>query len=81
MTGGLATTTWELDGGATTAGTSVLVAAPSDHSGDGARTITYRSTDAAGNLESTRTATVLVDTLAPTTRDDLAEGPPRTPTP
>ena len=76
MTGGLAATTWELDGGATTAGTSVLVAAPSDHSGDGARTITYRSTDAAGNSEATRTATVLVDTLAPVTRDDLAEGPP-----
>lgn len=76
MTGGLAATSWELDGGATIAGTSVLVEAPSDHSGDGARTITYRSTDAAGNTEATRTATVLVDTLAPVTRDDLAEGPP-----
>ena len=76
MTGGLAATTWELDGGATQTGTSVLVAAPSDHSGDGARTITYRSTDAAGNREADRTATVLVDTLAPTTRDDLAAGPP-----
>ena len=64
-----------LDGGATTAGTSVLVAAPADHSGDGARTITYRSTDAAGNAETTRTATVLVDTLAPVTRDDLTGGP------
>ena len=76
MTGGLAATTWELDGGATQTGTSVLVAAPSDHSGDGARAITYRSTDAAGNREADRTATVLVDTLAPTTRDDLASGPP-----
>jgi 5-hydroxyisourate hydrolase-like protein (transthyretin family) len=74
--GGLATTTWELDGGATQTGTSVLVAAPSDHSGDGARAITYRSTDAAGNREAGKTATVLVDTLAPTTRDDLASGPP-----
>ena len=76
MTGGLAATTWELDGGATQTGTNVLVAAPADHSGDGARTITYRSTDAAGNQEADRTATVLVDTLAPTTRDDLAAGPP-----
>ena len=75
MTGGLAATTWELDGGATKTGTSVLVAAPSDHSGDGARTIAYRSTDAAGNRRR-RTATVLVDTLAPVTRDDLAAGPP-----
>ena len=76
ITGGLAATTWELDGGATQAGTSVLVAAPSDHSGDGARAITYRSTDAAGNREADKTATVLVDTLAPATRDDLASGPP-----
>ena len=76
ITGGLAATTWELDGGATQTGTSVLVAAPSDHSGDGARAITYRSTDAAGNREAERTATVLIDTLAPTTRDDLASGPP-----
>ncbi len=76
MTGGLAATTWELDGAATQAGTSVPVDAPSDHSGDGVRTIAYRSTDAAGNLETDRSATVLIDTLAPTTRDDLAAGPP-----
>jgi hypothetical protein len=76
MTGGLAATTWELDGGATQTGTSVLVAAPADHSGDGVRTITYRSTDAAGNREPDRTATLLVDTLAPVTRDDLSSGPP-----
>jgi len=76
MTGGYATTTWELDGGATQTGMIVLVGAPSDHSGDGAHVITYRSTDAAGNSEHDRTATVLVDTLAPTTRDDLASGPP-----
>jgi hypothetical protein len=74
--GGLAGTSWELDGGATQAGTNVLVAAPSDHSGDGARTITYRSTDAAGNREADETATVLVDTLAPQTSDDIAAGPP-----
>ena len=76
MTGGHAATTWELDGGATQTGPSVLVGAPSDHSGDGARTITYRSTDAAGNREADKTATVLVDTLAPSTRDDIAAGPP-----
>ncbi len=54
----------------TTSGVDVIV------TGDGARTIIYRSTDAAGNTEATRTATVLVDTLAPVTCDDLAEGPP-----
>ena len=76
MTGGLAGTTWELDGGATQSGTSVLVAAPADHSADGVRTIAYRSSDAAGNREADKTATVLVDTLAPATRDDIAAGPP-----
>ena len=76
MTGGLAETSWELDDGATQAGTSVLVQAPGDHAGDGVRTITYRSTDAAGNREADSTASVRVDTLAPATRDDLAGGPP-----
>ena len=76
MVGGRAKTTYEVDGGATRTGTSVLVPAPIDHSGDGVHTITYRSRDAVGNLEADRTATVLVDTLAPVTRDDIAAGPP-----
>ena len=76
MEGGLAGTTFELDGGATEAGTSVHVAAPADHSGDGTHIITYRSTDAVGNRETDKSATVLVDTLPPVTRDDLADGPP-----
>ena len=76
MTGGLAGTTFELDGSATQDGTSVRVAAPADHSNDGAHVITYRSTDTVGNLEADKTATVLVDTLPPVTRDDIAAGPP-----
>jgi len=76
MEGGLAGTTFEIDGGAPQAGTSVHIAAPTDHSGDGAHVITYRSTDAVGNREADKTATVLVDTLPPVTRDDIVAGPP-----
>jgi hypothetical protein len=76
MEGPLAKTTYEIDGAPTQTGTTALVPAPIDHSGDGAHRITYRSTDAVGNLEEDRTATVLVDTLAPVTRDDIAAGPP-----
>ena len=56
---GVAATTWSLDGGAAHPGTSVPV------SGDGVHTITYSSTDNAGNTESTRTATVRIDGAAP----------------
>lgn len=76
MEGGLAGTTFELDGGATECGTSVHVAAPADHSSDGAHVIAYRSSDAVGNLEADKIATVLVDTLPPVTRDDIVAGPP-----
>ena len=76
MTEGLAGTTWELDGGVTQSGTSVLVATPSDHSGDGVRAITFRSTDALGNREAERSAIVRVDTRAPVTHDDIVAGPP-----
>ncbi|HZL65124.1 MAG TPA: FG-GAP-like repeat-containing protein, partial [Thermoleophilia bacterium] len=76
MVGGLAKTTFEIGVGATQTGTIVHVDAPDDHSNDGKHVITYRSMDAAGNLEPDKTATVLVDTLAPVTRDDIAAGPP-----
>jgi methionine-rich copper-binding protein CopC len=56
---GVAATTWSLDGGAAHSGTSVPV------SGDGIHIITYSSTDNAGNTEATRTATVRIDTSAP----------------
>jgi large repetitive protein len=76
MEGGLAGTAFELDGGATEAGTSVHVAAPANHANDGAHVITYRSTDAVGNRETDKIATVLIDTSPPVTRDDIAAGPP-----
>ena len=66
---GLASTTSELDGGATLSGTTVGV--PATH---GTHTITYRTTDGAGNVEPDRTATVRVDRQAPTTTDDAPTG-------
>ncbi len=66
---GLATTTYELDGGATQAGSTVNV--PATH---GTHTITYRSTDAAGNVEADRSASVRIDRQAPTTSDDAPAG-------
>ena len=62
---GIASTEYEVDGGATQTGTSVNVAAPADGSNDGVHTISYRSTDGAGNVESWRTATVRIDASVP----------------
>src|SRR5439155_10129807 len=65
-TSGVASTQYKIDGAATfTTGTSVSIPAPADHSNDGAHTITYRSTDAATNVETNKTATVRIDTTAP----------------
>jgi chitobiase/beta-hexosaminidase-like protein/Big-like domain-containing protein len=62
---GVATTTYSVDGGASQTGTSVSIGAPVDHSNDGSHTVSYRSTDVAGNLEAVRTTTVRIDTTAP----------------
>ena len=40
-------------------------------SADGVHTLTYRSIDALGNVETPRTATVKVERLPPTTTDDV----------
>ena len=42
-------------------------------SAEGTTTLKYRSTDAAGNTEETRTATVRIDYTAPETTDDAPE--------
>jgi adhesin/invasin len=63
---GVASTEYRVDGGSWTAGTSVTVNAPANHSNDGMHTIDYRSTDAAGNVEATKTTHVTIDTTAPT---------------
>jgi hypothetical protein len=64
---GVAYSEYSLDSGATwTKAGSVSVAAVASHGGDGARTISYRSVDNAGNVETPKTVTVDIDTHPPT---------------
>ncbi len=65
---GIAGTFSALDGGTPMEGDSREIAAPADHSGDGVHTVTYWSTDAAGNAEAAIPAVVRIDTRKPTTR-------------
>ena len=74
MSGGAAKTEYQLDGGAWVTGTACTVAAPPDHSGDGLRTVSYRSTDAAGNAEAPKSLVVKIDTEGPTTVARPADG-------
>ncbi|MDX6412280.1 MAG: large repetitive protein, partial [Gaiellaceae bacterium] len=57
---GVSTTRYSVDGGSWNTGTSVNVPAA-----DGAHTIAYYSVDAAGNIESQKSATVLVQASGP----------------
>jgi photosystem II stability/assembly factor-like uncharacterized protein len=70
----VAATRFTVDNGEPQEGTSVLVEAPSDHSNDGTHTITYYSVDAAGNEETVRSCTVMIDTTPPGVYDDAPEG-------
>lgn len=57
---GVAQTTYAVDGGPAQTGTSVALTAEGDH------TVTFQSTDRAGNVEATQTAKVRIDKTAPT---------------
>jgi TolB protein len=71
---GLAHSEYQLDAGAWTAGTTLTVPAPADHSGDGLHTVAYRSLDGAGNTEAAKSLTIRIDTLGPTTAGKAAVG-------
>jgi Bacterial Ig domain/Bacterial Ig-like domain/Bacterial Ig-like domain (group 3) len=62
---GVASTSYRVDGGGWHTGTSVVIAAPADHSNDGSHTIDYASVDNVGNTETTRHAGVTIDTQPP----------------
>ncbi|MBM0232432.1 ThuA domain-containing protein [Micromonospora sp. STR1_7] len=65
---GLAGTAYQLDGATTWTDYTAPVAV----SGDGEHELRFRSTDEAGNVESTKTVTVKIDTTAPVTTATFA---------
>jgi PKD repeat protein len=67
---GLSSREYRIDGGAWTAYTAAFAAPAGSH------TIEYRSTDAAGNTGTAGSATVKVDTAAPTVTAGVAPGEP-----
>ena len=62
---GVATTHYRLDGGSWHVASKFTVPAPASHKGDGPHSVLYRSLDAAGNQETTRTCLVRIDTRRP----------------
>ncbi len=64
---GVASTEYKVDGGDWTTGAAVTVPDPASGSNDGPHVVSYRSTDVAGNVETTRTCAVNIVTSAPTT--------------
>ena len=62
---GVSDTLYQVDGGATQHGVSVLIPAPSNGSNDGSHTITFQSVDAAGNVEVQNSVTVRIDATPP----------------
>ena len=67
-------TTYEVDGGPTQTGTSVVIEAPATHVNDGVHLIAYRSSTIGDVAEDTRTAVVRIDTTAPQTSDNAPAG-------
>jgi alpha-tubulin suppressor-like RCC1 family protein len=66
---GVASTSYTVDGGSLQSGTSIPVTS------EGVHTITYASTDVAGNVETTKNATVRIDKTAPTISADKSPAP------
>lgn len=62
---GIAATEYQVDGGPWQTGTSLIIAAPRDHSNDGIHKIRYRSRDNAGGVEEPGECVVKIDTVAP----------------
>jgi hypothetical protein len=76
MSGGLAKTEYSKDGGASwTVGTAVSYAVWRRGGGSGLHTLLYRSTDAAGNTEETKSCEVRIDARPPSTTDDAPTEP------
>jgi len=65
-------TEYALDGAAWSAGSSIPIPAPANHSGDKLHTILYRSADKAGNLEAQKKLTFGIDTVKPTAKAPYA---------
>ncbi len=64
---GVNVTEYSVDGNpGYTVGTSVVIPAPADGSNDGAHIIAYFSADNAGNIETIKSTTVLIDATPPT---------------
>jgi hypothetical protein len=74
LRGGSARTEYRLDGGSWKHGLTITLPAPADHAGDGVHTLSYRSVDAACNVESAKTVTVRIDTRGPVTKARSASG-------
>ena len=62
---GVAATHYQVDGDPWLVGTSLTVPAPANHSNDGVHTVSYYSTDNAGNSETAKSCTVKIDTTSP----------------
>jgi hypothetical protein len=65
---GVTATHYQINGGASQTGTSVILTE------EGTHTVTYWSEDAAGNVEGAKSVTVRVDKTAPTTEADAPTG-------